>query len=74
MAKLTKPLTAEDIDTMRRCEHVGRIIPNAAIRSRLKRWGYIEAWPQTRKYRHMPYGLTEAGRAALASATDAEGE
>lgn len=60
-----RTLTDEAAEALRGCEHLSRIITNAAVRSQLKRWGYIAACPAQRKYRHMPYSLTPAGAEAL---------
>ena len=63
-----KPLQPEEIAEMRRIEFLPRIIFEAGIRQSLKRRGFIKPAPALRKYKQMPYGLTDAGAAALKEA------
>lgn len=62
-------LTKEEIEALASLVNYPTIIGDADVRARLRRLKLIEAAPHMRKYRQMPYRLTEAGRAALTSET-----
>ena len=63
-------MTDRRIEQLRRIQDRPAIIADKGLRSQLKRLGLVEAAPEYRNYRAMPYRITDKGRSEL-SAHDA---
>ena len=61
-------MSEKQIGQLRRIQDVPSIIADEALRSALKRDGLIEAAPEHKRYRAMPYRITDKGRRELAAA------
>lgn len=61
-------MSEKRIEQLRRIQDFPAIIADEPLRLALKRDGLIEAAPERKRYRAMPYRVTDKGRRELAAA------